>query len=502
MMKNRIKFTGFAGLLMVALAACSPQEFNDHSLGNPDTVSAGQISFSQTPSPTSANVITFTNTSDIKTTHALLWDLGNGVTGKNQSMTGQYPYAGDYTVSLTVYAPDGSSATRSEVIHIAGDDFGLINSPVYNRLTGGMDDADGVTWVIDQYNRFSQEVATATGKDIRGHIGLGPQGSASQEWWGAGPNEKNQWSLYAHTFTFIQAGTRLLIRNEGEGYGRNAAAANPGGFTVTSVDGDDATFGYSGGDYTFSIKEGSGNPVLTLSGNAFLGYYAGSQDYEIIYQTADAMALRVNNTVEGQDWVFVYCRQELNVSAPPVVKESKAIELSEDFEGEELSVAFLGEDMGSLTSFSYQNPAPVPVNESPTVSLYQKSTGFYSNLSFTAGDYLFDLTEVNKVRLKVFIPSYNDYVNDYDVAGDWISNRKLLPQLAVKLQNSSLGGNAWETQTEIVKANLEKDRWLELEFDFSSVASRTDYDRIVIQFGAEGHTAPGVFFFDDFSFNK
>jgi len=53
-----------------------------------------------------------------------------------------------------------------------------------------------------------------------------------------------------------------------------------------------------------------------------------------------------------------------------------------------------------------------------------------------------------------------------------------------------------------VKANLAKDKWLSLEFDFSTVKDRTDYDKIVIQFGAEGHAAPGIFFFDDFSFSE
>lgn len=52
----------------------------------------------------------------------------------------------------------------------------------------------------------------------------------------------------------------------------------------------------------------------------------------------------------------------------------------------------------------------------------------------------------------------------------------------------------WQTQTEIVKANLQKDKWLELEFDFSGVADRKDYDKIVIQFGAEGHSGPGIFY--------
>jgi hypothetical protein len=53
---------------------------------------------------------------------------------------------------------------------------------------------------------------------------------------------------------------------------------------------------------------------------------------------------------------------------------------------------------------------------------------------------------------------------------------------------------------DIVKENLEKDKWLELTFDFSPDAAHTDLDKIVIQFGGEGHKAPGIFFFDDFSF--
>jgi len=88
-----------------------------------------------------------------------------------------------------------------------------------------------------------------------------------------------------------------------------------GGFTVHAVEGDDAYFTYSGGEYTFSIDEAGEFPVLTISGNGYMGYYAGSQDYEVIYLTDRVMALRVNNTIEGQDWVFVYCLEALNVEA-------------------------------------------------------------------------------------------------------------------------------------------------------------------------------------------
>ena len=487
-------------LLLVLVAACSPQEMDDYALGGMTTITGDQISFTQTPSAESDNVITFTNTSQVDGLHTLVWNLGNGSSARSNAVTAAYPFAGEYTVTLTIYTPDGSSSSKSVVVTIAEDDYSLVDTPVYRNLTGGPGDADGKTWVLDQYNNFAAEVSAATGFNIKGHMGLGPQGSYSQEWWGAGPNEKSSWKLYGMKFTFIQNGVQLLIETQGEGYGRKASTASVGGFNVSSVDGDDATFPYDGGAYNFSIDEGGEFPAITLSGNAFMGYYCGTQTYEIIYQTEEVMALRVNNTVESQDWVFVYCLEELNISEPPLVKEPKAIPLTENFEGDSF-LSFMQEDMGTVSGV-VDNPLPLPINTSEKVYRYWKSAGFYSNLSFTAPDYKFDLTTQNKIKVKVFIPSFNDYTTEYPVAGPWITNSKLLPQLAVKLQNSEMGGNAWETQTEIVKADLEMNKWLELEFDFSSVADRTDYDKIVIQFGAEGHAGAGFFFFDDFEFTE
>lgn len=498
-MRNIFKQGFWVLLSAIMFAACSPQEDDKYSLGELGTVTPDIVSFSQAPSPTSNNVIIFTNTSKVNSPVTAVWDLGNGSTARGNKVTGSYPMKGDYTVTLTLYGADGSSASRSEVIHIEEDDFGLISTPAYVNLTGGIDNPKGKTWVFDQYNNFTKEVAEATGFDIKGHMGLGPRNSYSQEWWGAPPNEKKDWKLYDFRFTFIQEGARLIIETAGEGYGRKASAATIGGFNVTGSSGDDVFFPYEGGSYTFSIDESGQYPVLTLSGNAFMGYYCGTQDYEIIYQTDKVMALRVDNQVEGQDWIFVYCLEELNIAEPPIVKEPKAKPLFEDFESGKLTVNFVTQDMGPLSGI-VDNPAPIPINTSNKVYRYQKTTAFYSNLSFTASDYKFDLTRQNKIRLKVYIPSYNDYETENAVAGDWITEKRLRPQLAVKLQNSDMGGNAWETQTEIIKRDLTMDRWLELEFDFISVSDCEDYDKIVIQFGGEGHAGEGLFFFDDFAF--
>jgi len=498
-MRNIFKQGFWVLLSAIMFAACSPQEDDKYSLGELGTVTPDIVSFSQAPSPTSNNVIIFTNTSKVNSPVTAVWDLGNGSTARGNKVTGSYPMKGDYTVTLTLYGADGSSASRSEVIHIEEDDFGLISTPAYVNLTGGIDNPKGKTWVFDQYNNFTKEVAEATGFDIKGHMGLGPRNSYSQEWWGAPPNEKKDWKLYDFRFTFIQEGARLIIETAGEGYGRKASAATIGGFNVTGSSGDDVFFPYEGGSYTFSIDESGQYPVLTLSGNAFMGYYCGTQDYEIIYQTDKVMALRVDNQVEKQDWIFVYCLEELNIAEPPIVKEPKAKPLFEDFESGKLTVNFVTQDMGPLSGI-VDNPAPIPINTSNKVYRYQKTTAFYSNLSFTASDYKFDLTRQNKIRLKVYIPSYNDYETENAVAGDWITEKRLRPQLAVKLQNSDMGGNAWETQTEIIKRDLTMDRWLELEFDFISVSDCEDYDKIVIQFGGEGHAGEGLFFFDDFAF--
>lgn len=493
-MKNILKFGVLAVFSLLMMTACNPQESSDYALGAMPT--SDQLDFTATPTATKANIIDIANTSKIKGIAS--WDLGNDSKAKGETAQAIFPFKGEYTITMTLYT-SGGSATISKKITIANDDYSLVNTPVYKNLTGGADNTAGKIWVFDQYNNFAKEVATKSGFAITGHLGLGENGSYGQKWWGAGPDEKSNWKMYNFEFNFIQMGVKLKINNAGEGYGRKASASSIGGFNVTSINGDDAFFPYNGGDYTFSIDQSGKYPKIKLSGNAFMGYYCGSQEYEIIYQTDKVMALRVNNTVENSDWIFVYCLKELNVK--PVLP-LKAIPLNEDFELAKPKVTFASEDMGLLTNSSYSNPAPVPVNASSKVFLYQKSTGYYSNVFFQASGYKFNLATQNKITLKVFIPSYNDYTTSNAIAGSWVSNSKLKPQVAVKLQNGELGGNAYTTQTEIIKENLPTDKWIDLTFDFSGVSTRQDYDKIVIQFGAEGQAGTGIFFMDEFHFIK
>lgn len=478
------KLAGLATLIIV-MFACKPEMDSRVDIGAAPT--QDQLDFTTIPSAAKANIIDIKNTSKI--VGIVTWDFGNNTNGRGESATVEYPFKGTYTVVMTLYAKGGSTS-KSKTITIANDDMSMLNTPMYTALTGGASNLAGKTWVFDQYHD--------------GHFGVGPAADATPSWWSCPAEGKTKSCLYSQEFTFTQVGIKMVWKNNGNVYtnesGRKSLATMGYPNSVVPGDGDFDVAYVPKAAYTFSLKESA--KTLTLSDGAFFGHYAGTSTYEILKLTNDEMYLKCVSTVEpGNGWWYRLIPKEKNVK-PVIIIPLSATPLSEDFEGTTNKVEFKYEDMGALVNPHYYNPAPVGLNTSSKVFFYQKTSAFYSNIYFAAKTYKFDLTEQNKVKMKVYIPSYNDYLGTYDVAGSWISVNQLQHQVAVKLQDSSLGGNAWQTQTEVVKANLASDKWIELTFDFSSVKTRQDYDKIVIQFGAEGHAAPGIFFFDDFTFGK
>ncbi|MDR1437355.1 MAG: hypothetical protein LBI65_04470 [Candidatus Symbiothrix sp.] len=195
-------------------------------------------------------------------------------------------------IRLKYYASDGNAWF-----------FVLTSEIPSNPLTG----EGSKTWVIDGYNKHLDEVAAAIGPNIKGFMGLGLLDSYGQEWWGAEAGNKSfetvGWTLYDWKITFTSA-NQLSITTQGEGYGRKVFDGET--FTSTRIEGDDMIFAYDGGDYTYTLTDATPYPKLTLSGNAFLGYYAGTQEYEIIYLSDNALAVAAHNTREGQDWVLIF----------------------------------------------------------------------------------------------------------------------------------------------------------------------------------------------------
>lgn len=477
---NKWSQLGISFIFLLFLIACSPTESDEYTLGSLPQES--DLSFSVTPISEKPNRVTFKNTSS--TPGIAIWEFGNGSTAKGNAVSSDYPFHGDYTVKMTLYTSGGYTVT-TQTISIANDDMSMLDTPMYRALTGGPENLQGKTWVFDQYHT--------------GHFGVGPVDSATPSWWECPPDGKLDSSLYTQEFTFIQVGVQMIWKNNGYVYTNGAGKDALGGTAIVPPESGDFDVEYTvNAAYNFTLDET--NKTLALSDNAFFGHYSGASTFEILSLTETEMYIKARSVLEpGNGWWYRLIPKELNVKPVDEVK-IEAHPFVDDMENE-ATITYETNETGDKTLRGYNNPAPIGLNTSSKVYLYEKSTAFYSNLTLPASYYKFDLTDQHIIKMKVFMPSYNDYVTTGDVAGSWISINQLQKTVAVKLQDSKQGGNAWQTQVEVKKTDIPTDQWVELTFDFSGAATRQDLDQIIIQFGDEGHSRAGIFFFDDLSFD-
>ncbi|MCC5938666.1 MAG: PKD domain-containing protein [Lunatimonas sp.] len=234
--------------------------------------------FSFTPTAESDNILRFTADGDF---FMMNWDLGNGQTGEGKTVTGTYPLAGTYTVSLTVFNA-GGSVTFSRDIVIDETDPLLLDRPIFNMLTGGVDATEGKTWKID------------AGRP--GHFGVGPNPSSSAgdfpEWYQAVANEKEGSGMYTDRYTFFLDGFRFVMETNGLVYLNAAQGSNfPGAFDP-GVGDLSAPYEAPDGLRWSLVEPEGGRPELTISPGGFLGYFAGGRTYQIIRLEENEMFLR------------------------------------------------------------------------------------------------------------------------------------------------------------------------------------------------------------------
>ena len=299
---NSILLTAAAGVLLLS---CQPMDLDKHGLGPaPDE---SQLSFSASPSATSPNIIVLENTSSVA--GVALWDLGNGTTVKGDKVSATYPFKGDYTVTMSLYTT-GGSATISKVVTVANDDYGLLDTPGFNALTGGAAATEGKTWVFARYTE--------------GHFGVDDVNAAPNAggwWWACPPQGKEGSSLYENEYTFIQVGTKLVWENKGNIYTNENGMNHLGIPGVANATVGDFDVPYTPADnLTFSLDED--NMTLTLSGGAFLGFYTGVSEYHIISLTEHEMRLWCGSAAEpGNAWYFIFVpKDELKEPEPEPVE--------------------------------------------------------------------------------------------------------------------------------------------------------------------------------------
>lgn len=445
-------------LILLLIVACSfiSCQVEDPELGPAPTEE--QVKFSATPSPDNSNIIIFRNESGA--VNRAVWDLGNGQTGAGDQITGTFPLSGDYTVKLTIYT-SGGSASSTQTITIAQTKPEMLDRPDYNFLTGGGANVAGKTWVIE--------------KDYPGHLGVGPATSSTPEWYTAGPNEKKDLGFYDDEMTFtLSNNLAYTYVNNGDTFanGANAAGINGGG------PGDDRPVAYTPpAGMKWSISEEGGKQFLNISNGGFIAYYTGVSKYEILALSENELYLKVGDKATPANAWYLRLAPK-GYTRPVVEKPLRASNILDMFDGSS-TIPWRADAI--IFKPNFDNPFPQGAHTVAKVGYYQRLEGEanqYGNLQ-TTFDYRLDLSTRNKFRMKVFFPGGNQYP-------------AFKPQVAVKLQNSLAGGNAWQTQTEVIREVSELNKWVELEFDFSSISSVTMYDQIVIQPGGEGHQTPGI----------
>ena len=484
-MKNSFK-TGFV-IAMISLlwTGCDPMEFDKSDAGINMAPAAEEMAFTITPGADEFHFV-LKNLTPVSGVHTVKWDFGNGATDLGDEVIAYYPLPGTFDVTLTITVNSGDATTISNQLEQTETDYTFLDSPILNNLSGGSSASEGKTWVVDSLSA--------------GHFGIGPADGNLPEWWAATPLQKTGSGAYDDEFTFKLVEFVFEYKNNGDSYVKDYQKTNSNYSNPVEVDGTDCRVDFTPAPAEWALTERNGVNYITLISNkpVFFGFdYGGDTPYEyrIDKLTEDELHLSTIGG-DGNRWYNKLIRK--GYVRPIVEKPIEENDLADNFEGgDDSNIVWKTSDIVKFEAIS--NFAPVPINESDHVAIYQKGAFEYTNV-MTVLDYRLDLSTRNTFSMKVFIPEFNDYVTECNPGTDWLPTHNLKPQVDVKLQDSKKGGNAWETQ-EVRSHILTEDqlgKWVELEFDFSDVFERVDFDQVVIQIGAEGHCNPGIFYIDDF----
>jgi hypothetical protein len=435
------------------------------------------------------------------------WDLGNGQTAVGDTVYAGYAFTGMYTVTMTYY--DGTKdVTVSREIKITQDNMALVNDPVYEFLTGGVEAAGGKTWVLDSLRT--------------GHVRLWKRQQGQESDDKKAPLFYAETGMYDDEITFKLLGAECVYENHGKSYSHGGTIDGIAQYRieqlrqmgvvtgVTSSPKGDFIVNYTPGaqpqKWSITKRESGGKEYyyLKLSGGAYMFFYRGNSPSDIEYRI-DSISenyLRVVHeetspasraTARWEDhYLLVPKGYPIESETPAEEPAPKEDSLNEGFENASKSLTFILSDMGTnpwgLPTYSVVRSVNISaVNTSDSIVRVVRGTGNDERLTLTR-DYTLDLTTKNRLKMQVFLPTTNNY--------DGVN---LKPTVAVSLADSKNAAlTVTQTQT-VASANYGK--WIELEFDFSGSAAITTFNTWVIQFGgqyAKGTSAnPGIFYFDN-----
>lgn len=434
--------------LLIASISCSKDD-DKPTIGNPPSEQDAQFTYA--PSASNPNIIDFTASNQ---SLAASWDFGNGSTGQGGQATAVYPFAGTYTVTLTVQNSGGSRSSSQDIV-IQQDDPSLVSSPLYDMLTGGPAGVGYKVWAVDS--------AAAA------HMGVGPNPVQSAgywpEWWASGPMEKPGGGMYDDRYVFHLQGFQYDMITNGDVYvNSDHAGIAPMTDTVrmTVINDFKATFPDQLNE-TWTLTEGSTDTTITFSGQSFAGYWAGAQTYRVITLDTNELFMCYVDGINSNLMWYIRLRPEGYVSNPGPGPSLYSLPL--DFETVEPELTTFG---GTNTAY-IANPDMSGINTSSKVLEIthgnESWAGFFVNL-----DAKLDFSANNFIRLNVWAPDTGTF--------------------RLKLEDQADPNSFIEKDISVTTANS----WVDVEWDMTGTPS--DFDRLVL-FPGWGLTTPEVFYLDN-----
>lgn len=520
------KITGLVALVLV-LFACNPVMDDAIDIGTAPT--EDQLDFSITPGATDFKFV-MKNTSSI--TGIVSWDLGNGSKSSDQSPVATYALPGDYTITMTLITR-GGTATKSKVLTQTKTDYSIFTDEKFIKLSGGADDLDGKTWVLDSLST--------------GHIGVGPAGTVGLEWWAAGPLAKQAVGvLYDDQINFKLNGFIATLTNKGQSYVKGFVKTSPGYSNPREKD-TDFIVDYKPSPGTWFIETKDGKSYLTLAGPTpmFPCFDVGATNgsYQILKLEENLLELVTIDKVEGNAWHYQLIPKGY---VKPSVKAELSVTTAPEVNTFDVSLANINIPAGqSITGVTYNFGEGDPVESSDytaTASHTYMRQGTYTIsavVKSSVGDLKMSKTVTVAANHPDYVPfllsemiMYNDFsevalgtVSGEDCSVSTVSNpSKVYPnrssnvafysktnkewanaylklpsgyrfdlrqisvfklkvygkagdKVLLKLENTDKGGDAWQTGTELTYTIKADNTWEVAEYNF---------DGADVQPGSEG----------------
>ncbi|MGQ8337384.1 PKD domain-containing protein [Sunxiuqinia sp. A32] len=539
-MKNK-RYFGLIWISMLAiLFACEPYMDDKPDAGIVPAPDASTLDFSIAPGDDAYHYNLEYLSPQINGIKTVSFNLGNNSKVTGEEAVGYYPLPGDYTITMTVKT-NGGEASVSKSLTTTETDYSIFTDPKYVFLTGGVDDLDGKTWVVDA--------------ETKGHFGVGDANLADGvglDWWSADPFVKEGTGAYDDELTFYLNGFEIKYDNKGVSYVKGYMKDDPALANVYlnprqnkddyDVDYDTPVTG------TWSITERNGKLYLGINSETpiapGLDVGALNNEYEILNISENYLELACFSAYENwTKWHFFLRNKEYE---KPKVTFDVALDAGTEINEYQVSVSNAdipaGQSIDKVTvdfgdgtvketmsytdvvSNVYMRKGTYPVKVTVTTSVGDEESTFSAVIAENHPDYVpfllaeqvlyVDFTEVQLAPVSgedcdVFVtdnpsriyPNKSSKVAFYSKTDQaWANANMQLPagyrfdlrqahtfklmvygkagdEVLLKLENTDKGGDAWQTGTELRYTIQQDEAWEIAEFNFEGAA---------VQAGAEG----------------